>query len=326
MLRKSTPLMLISLTTIGLAGPVLGEESSKEISADSKVLDKTGPDSVEPPPAKTAISRVSDREVVEAVERFKSTGDAAVLARSQTVVFPFGESQPEVRCTPLRACDIELQAGEIVLGVALGDAERWITSPLSSGNLERPTPHVIVKPHDYGLATNLVIATDRRTYHLSLTSPPKAEIESADSAYLRHVGFYYPQELVEQWAEAAQHRDRVAQRAHFSTVASVSAVSVDRLNFNYTVKGHRKLAWVPQTVFDDGEHVYIQLPPAARAADLPALLVEVEGGGMGISNYRVRDSWYIVDGLFERAELVVGVGRKRKRVEIINRSFGTGGS
>jgi len=47
---------------------------------------------------------------------------------------------------------------------------------------------------------------------------------------------------------------------------------------------------------------------------------------MAISNYRVRDSWYIVDGLFQRAELVVGVGRKRKRVEIINRGFVAGGS
>ena len=96
------------------------------------------------------------------------------------------------------------------------------------------------------------------------------------------------------------------------TVAQISAVSVERLNFNYSVKGDRKLPWLPHTVFDDGKHVYLQLPLAARSSDLPALLVEVEGGGMGISNYRVRNSSYIVDGLFQRAELVVGVGRKRK--------------
>jgi len=72
--------------------------------------------------------------------------------------------------------------------------------------------------------------------------------------------------------------------------------------------------------------VYIQLPSAASSSDLPALLVEVEGGGMGISNYRIRGSWYIVDGLFPRAELVVGVGRKRKKVEILNRGLPTGGS
>ena len=77
-----------------------------------------------------------------------------------------------MRCTPLRACDIELQAGEVVTGVALGDTERWVTSPLDSGAADDPTSHVIVKPKDYDLATNIVIGTDRRTYHLSLLSPP----------------------------------------------------------------------------------------------------------------------------------------------------------
>lgn len=98
----------------------------------------------------------------------------------------------------------------------------------------------------------------------------------------------------------------------------VSALSVDQLNFDYTIKGDRKVAWRPTTVFDDGQHVYIQLPAGARSTDLPALLVEVEGGGMGISNYRVRGDWYVSDGLFTKAELVVGVGRGKRKVEIVN--------
>ena len=32
-------------------------------------------------------------------------------------------------------------------------------------------------------------------------------------------------------------------------------------------------------------------------------------------------SWIIVDGLFERGELVAGVGRSRKAVKITNRGF-----
>ena len=100
--------------------------------------------------------------------------------------------------------------------------------------------------------------------------------------------------------------------------ADVSALSVDQLNFDYTIKGDRKVAWRPTTVFDDGQHVYIQLPAGARSTDLPALLVEIEGGGMGISNYRVRGDWYVSDGLFTKAELVVGVGKKKRKVEIVN--------
>lgn len=326
MRNYTTRFLLVTLTLIGLPSLSLAQESPA-----GSALEASPPAGFEgtSPHADSSVATSasgSDREVNDAVERFRATGEAAVLTRSETVVFPFGKSQPEVRCTPLRACDIELQAGEIVLGVALGDAERWVTSPLASGDLRQPTPHVIVKPHAYELATNLVIATDRRTYHLALTSPSKTEIEKAETAYLRHVGFYYPQEIVEQWAHADKQSKRLAREAHTATVAQVSAVSVERLNFNYAIKGDQRLPWLPQTVFDDGEHVYLQLPPAARSSDLPALLVEVAGGGMGISNYRVRDSWYIVDGLFERAELVVGVGRKRKRVEIINRGFVAGGS
>ena len=326
MLFKKTLLTLATLTVIGYSGAALAQEPphgpSKELSS-SPESDRSAPPLDSPAPA---TSRVPDQEVGKAIERFRTTGEAAVLTQSETVVFPFGKSQPEVKCTPLRACDIELQAGEIVMGVALGDTERWVTSPLASGDLSRPTPHVIVKPQGYDLATNLVIATDRRTYHLSLISPSKTEIEKAETTYLRHVGFYYPQEVVELWANADQQRERLEKDAQTATLAEVSAVAVDRLNFKYTIKGDRKIPWLPQTVFDDGEHVYIQLPSAVSSSDLPALLVEVEGGGMGISNYRVRGSWYIVDGIFPRAELVVGVGRKRKKVEIVNRGLAGGGS
>ena len=48
--------------------------------------------------------------------------------------------------------------------------------------------------------------------------------------------------------------------------------------------------------------------------------------GMGITNYRVRGAWYIVDGLFKKAELVVGVGTKRKKVEIRNHGLAGGDS
>ena len=39
---------------------------------------------------------------------------------------------------------------------------------------------------------------------------------------------------------------------------------------------------------------------------------------MAVSNYRLQGSWYVVDGLFQRADLVVGVGKKKRKVEIRN--------
>ena len=264
------------------------------------------------------LDQLAPAELREAMARYRESGEAAVIRQSDAVVYPFNESQPIVRCSPLRACDVELQAGEAVTGVAVGDSERWITSPLESGDLDNPTPHVVVKPKAWDLATNLVIATTRRTYHLSLVSPPKTDSAVDPDTYYRHVRFYYPTELVQYWMTEKQRRRREESRRQAATAVDMSAFSIDQLNFDYTIKGDRKVAWRPTTVFDDGQHVYIQLPTSARSTDLPALLVEVEGGGMGISNYRVRGDWYVTDGLFRKAELVVGVGRKKRAVEIVN--------
>ena len=259
-----------------------------------------------------------EAEIQDAVEAYRATGEAAIIKRNASVVYPFDQSQPVVKCSPLRACDIELEAGEVVVGVAVGDAERWITSPLSSGDPASPTPHVIVKPKAYDLATNLVIGTTRRTYHVGLISIAEARVEAGELAYHRNVAFYYPDQLVRSWATAEELERLRESKQQAPLMAETSAVSVDGLNFNYRIKGDKKIPWTPTHVFDDGQHVYVRLPTTARSTDLPALLVEVEGGGMALSNYRVQGSWYVVDGLFRRGELVVGVGKRKRTVEIRN--------
>ena len=275
-------------------------------------------------------------ELWEAIERYRRTGEAVVVKQSGAVVYPFGESQPVVRCSTLRACDIELQAGEVIRGVALGDAHRWIVTPLESGSEERPTPHVIVKPKRYDLATNLVIATDRRTYHLGLISPSLEEIESSELDYHRHVTFYYPADMVEQWASAeamaarrahdaaSQHERRREQR-----LAHLGTEDLEGLRFDYDVRTRKRGGFFkrlfqrrksahfePVAVFDDGRQVFIRLSQRAREGDLPVLLVEGPGGEPMVVNYRVQGDWFVVDGLFQQAELVLGVGKHRQRVSI----------
>ncbi len=254
-------------------------------------------------------------EVGRAVHAYRVTGQAPILERSDTTLFPFGESQPVIPCSPLRACDIELQAGEIVTGVALGDTERWVTSPLESGSPDEPTPHVLVKPKDYDLTTNLIIGTDRRTYHLTLVSPSKEELGDG-APYVRRAAFYYPQDFVQLWQVDQDRRRRAAAKRASLVEEELSGASLTQLDFSYAVGRKGDVTWFPETVFDDGEHVYIRLPQAVRNADLPSLLVEIDGGGMALANYRVKDQWFIVDGLFDRADLTAGVGKKRKVVSI----------
>jgi len=72
------------------------------------------------------------------------------------VIFLFGELQPSVVCSPLQVCDIELQPGEIVRDVLLGDTVRWKVEPATSGAPNGQAVHLIVKPSEAGLVTSMV--------------------------------------------------------------------------------------------------------------------------------------------------------------------------
>ncbi|MBV2187169.1 MAG: TrbG/VirB9 family P-type conjugative transfer protein, partial [Rhizobium sp.] len=86
------------------------------------------------------------------------------------VIFLFGEVQPSVVCSPLQVCDIELQGGEVVRDVLVGDTVRWKVEPATSGAAGGQAIHLIVKPSEPGLVTSMVVTTSRRTYHIQLKS------------------------------------------------------------------------------------------------------------------------------------------------------------
>ena len=51
------------------------------------------------------------------------------------VLYPYDQGPtPVVDCEPLRTTDIQLQAGETITDVAMGDTERWMATPASSGD------------------------------------------------------------------------------------------------------------------------------------------------------------------------------------------------
>ena len=56
-------------------------------------------------------------------------------------------------------------------------------------------------------------------------------------------------------------------------------------------------------VFDDGRHVFIQMPDDIATMDAPPLFIVGTSGDAQLVNYRVRGQYYIVDRLFARAEL-----------------------
>jgi type IV secretion system protein VirB9 len=222
------------------------------------------------------------------------------------IVFTFGESQPTIVCAPLRACDIELEPGEMVLDKPhAGDPVRWSIEPAISGVGATKTVHVIIKPREEGLDTNLVIPTDRRMYHL--------RIVSAQKNYMPAVAFYYLDTEQKLWeAHQAQLQKEEAIR-----VAEFPALTVDKLNFNYRANKQRgKPAFIPVRVFDDGEKTYIQMPQAMQNREAPSLVLIGSDKTEQLVNYRLKGGYYIVDRIFDKAALIAGVGKHQDRVII----------
>jgi type IV secretion system protein VirB9 len=217
--------------------------------------------------------------------------------------------QPILTCKPLRVCEIELEAGEEVLDVALGDPLRWLAQPMESGPPDARAPHVIVKPTEPEISTNLVISTTRRVYHLGLISTTEE-----GGAYVRSARFYYPQETVAHWTAARERESKLREEQKQRVAASGPTVRPEELDFSYAVEG--QTPWRPTQVFDDGVHVYLQMPPSMLVTEAPALFVETAIGDRSLVNYRLRGRYYIVDKLFSRAVLVLGVGSQQEQVVI----------
>lgn len=220
-------------------------------------------------------------------------------------VYPYAEgSVYHVYTAPGRITDIALQPGEALGAVAAGDTVRWIIGDTASGAGETRRSHVLVKPSIVGLSTNLVITTDQHVYHLSLTSTARTALTA--------LSWTYPQDQL----IALQKRAEVAEAA--APVASGLAIA--QLHFGYAVTGDRP-DWRPLRAFDDGRQTFIEFPAKIATGVAPPLFVVGANGSAELVNYRMRGHFYVVDRLFDVAELRFGL--KRQQVVRISR-FGEG--
>lgn len=209
----------------------------------------------------------------------------------------------QLYASPGQVTDIALQEGEQLVGpgpVAAGDTVRWIIGDTVSGSGPAQRVHILVKPTRTGLATNLVINTDRRTYHLELRSTP--------DTYMASASWTYPQD--------ALIALRAANREAAAIAPTFPGIAIDALNFAYRIEGDRP-AWRPLRVFDDGRQVFIELPGTIDQSELPPLFVLGPKGVGELVNYRVRGRYVVVDRLFDGAELRLGQGKSQRRVRVV---------
>lgn len=254
-----------------------------------------------PPPSKPKPDLRPPEARVDAANRaalHEPTSDGYINA---VQIYPFSDNELyRLYAAPQEVTDIVLQPGETLSAISAGDTVRWGVGDTASGSGQGRQVHVLVKPFAPNLMTNLVILTDRRTYHL--------EMESTSHTSMAAISWNYPAESL------------ITQKNDATAPATVdSDIALDHLNFCYSISGDDP-PWRPIRAFDDGSKVYIQFPKEFNQSDAPPLFVVGQDGGNELVNYRVSGDYYIVDRLFGAAEL--RLGKDDQQVVRISRTGG----
>lgn len=156
---------------------------------------------------------------------------------------------------------LEFGPDERIENVAVGDSGAWLVTPNKRGD------HLFIKPAQNGVATNMTVVTDARTYSFSLTP---AYGPTADMAFT--VRFRFPPAAV-----AAVEQTTPAEVAH------------------YKLRGERTLR--PSAIEDDGVHTYLVWPASQT---MPAVFAIDAQGRETLVNGMMRDGRYVLDSVSDK--------------------------
>ncbi len=157
-------------------------------------------------------------------------------------VFPWSEGALyQIYAAPGQITNIALEPGERLTGpgpIAAGDTTRWIIGDTTSGSGRTERVHILVKPTRPDIATNLVVNTERRTYHI--------ELHANEDTWMPSVAWAYPE-------VRSMPRAPILRRPAIPPEAE--------RHYRYGLQGDTP-PWRPVSVFDDGRRVYVVFPAA----------------------------------------------------------------
>lgn len=182
-----------------------------------------------------------------------------------------------IRHTPYNAFDV-VQLNTtigIVTHIVLEDGEQYLTHAFGDGEAYAFTVkknHLFLKPKGENADTNLVVVTDRRSYHFRLTFQP---LMQAASVY--QLVFTYPETVKKEAKKEALD-------------AAFERVDHHKHNLNYTMSGDTDIA--PQHVWDDGTFTHFKF---AEHLDLPVIyMADLEGQESMVNRHSMGESSNIV--------------------------------
>jgi P-type conjugative transfer protein TrbG len=246
---------------------------------------------------------VGSDAVVQSLKWQNGGNPKPILKRDGVVKFPYGQYEPTVTCKPLNLCDIELEVGEVVQSVLIGDSVRWNDGDqgvpiVYSGTGANTTAHLVLKPVEANISTNLMVTTSKRTYMIKL--------KSSNYGYVVRAGFYYPSQEVISY----NNQQTANKNSEFDNTQSKSLIELSKLNYQYEIVG-KDYDWKPLQVFDDNISVYIKLPSDISSRSLPGLCIvnQLDKSQCELVNFKYNHQFYIINKLFEEAKLMNGFGK-----------------
>jgi P-type conjugative transfer protein TrbG len=301
--RRSMSLLAASAATaLMLAAPIIVVPSQAEAQAR-----QSRPSATQARPTRTAPAAAPAARPAATAAPAPAVGPAAIRAANAGALAPsradgfvnaaqvFGYETGrvyEVWTAPMRITTITLEPGERITSKAAGDTERWMIGDTTSGEGATQQSQILIKPFRAGIATNMVITTNRRMYLLSLRSAESAEAFNA----------------VVMWTHPAP---APIPEARAADVTAPPVASNLKRNENYRIRADRRRApdWTPLSVSDDGRQTFIMFPSTLGATEAPPLFVLSARGEAQLVNWRKQGDVYVVDRLFDRAELRLGDAR-----------------
>ena len=235
------------------------------------------------------------------------SGAETLVGEDGSIEYAYGSSKPILACAPLHICVIKFQDDEHITNVSIGDSVRWKAQASTAGKY----PTLIVKPTTINVKTNLAVMTDAgRIYYLTLVS--------YSNRWVPLISFYDPQKIVETVVqtetEKAKAEVKAAIKKNEDTVAELPGDDLSKLDFDYVSIGPSSDI-KPLRVFSSAGHTYIQMPDSLKYKDAPAIFSLVNGEQQ-LVNYKTKGPYYIIDGIPDKMNLVLGAGSNSKTVLI----------
>ena len=214
--------------------------------------------------------------------------------KNGTFFYQFNENFVyEIYAQPYHLTDIQLQAGEVVIGTPLLSEDESVWE-LTAGVAKEPSTgqdiqHLFVKPTYSRQDSTLIIITDRRVYHFRL--------KSFSDTHMAMVKFTYPLDK-NVWAKKEDSSGRSVENEY------LRVSNPELLSFDYTIKYSRfkKPEFLPTRIYDDGQCTYIQVQDIVLQKKLPVLFNEKNE----IINYSVHQNVFVIPRLINKVTLRLG--------------------